>query len=238
MGIARHACRAEARRAAAGPHAGPPWTAEADQRSRRPDRTGLAESATDASFPTMRIAAISMVWLALLANGRAASSIDESPPAASGQTIDLVRPEPGTKDAKLQPLKDWLALLPEERHLSVPKMALTSTEAGKVARLVWKTLRKDSRGERRKELDAKVVKAAGREMKFLEREFGEAARGERALFISMHGGGGAPARVNDSQWHNQIRLYAPEEGIWSPRGRRPTPGTCGTRATSTTCSRD
>jgi hypothetical protein len=34
----------------------------------------------------------------------------------------------------------------------------------------------------------------------------------------MHGGGNAPARVNDSQWRNQIRLYRPEEGIYvAPR---------------------
>jgi pimeloyl-ACP methyl ester carboxylesterase len=29
----------------------------------------------------------------------------------------------------------------------------------------------------------------------------------------MHGGGGAPAAVNHQQWQNQIRLYAPPEGI-------------------------
>ncbi len=29
----------------------------------------------------------------------------------------------------------------------------------------------------------------------------------------MHGGGGAPPRVNDQQWNNQIRLYEPAEGI-------------------------
>jgi predicted esterase len=40
----------------------------------------------------------------------------------------------------------------------------------------------------------------------------------RSLWISMHGGGGAPARVNDQQWQNQIRLYQPEEGIYvAPR---------------------
>jgi hypothetical protein len=35
----------------------------------------------------------------------------------------------------------------------------------------------------------------------------------------MHGGGGAPARVNDRQWTNQIKLYTLEEGIYvAPRG--------------------
>jgi pimeloyl-ACP methyl ester carboxylesterase len=34
----------------------------------------------------------------------------------------------------------------------------------------------------------------------------------------MHGGGGAPERVNTQQWQNQIRLYQPEEGIYlAPR---------------------
>jgi pimeloyl-ACP methyl ester carboxylesterase len=34
----------------------------------------------------------------------------------------------------------------------------------------------------------------------------------------MHGGGGAPARVNDQQWTNQISLYKPAEGIYvAPR---------------------
>ena len=34
----------------------------------------------------------------------------------------------------------------------------------------------------------------------------------------MHGGGGAPAEVNDKQWQNQISLYQPAEGIYmAPR---------------------
>ncbi len=39
-----------------------------------------------------------------------------------------------------------------------------------------------------------------------------------ALYISMHGGGGAPPNVNDQQWRNQIQLYQPEEGYYvAPR---------------------
>ena len=34
----------------------------------------------------------------------------------------------------------------------------------------------------------------------------------------MHGGGGAPARVNTQQWNNQKKLYVPEEGVYvAPR---------------------
>ncbi|MFM7804534.1 MAG: dienelactone hydrolase family protein, partial [Verrucomicrobiota bacterium] len=42
--------------------------------------------------------------------------------------------------------------------------------------------------------------------------------GQRSLWISMHGGGGAPKEVNDRQWQNQIRLYEPAEGFYvAPR---------------------
>ena len=36
----------------------------------------------------------------------------------------------------------------------------------------------------------------------------------RSLYISLHGGGGAPATVNDSQWENQKTLYKPAEGVY------------------------
>jgi poly(3-hydroxybutyrate) depolymerase len=91
--------------------------------------------------------------------------------------------------------------------------SLSKTEAAEAIESVWKALVVEQAAERKKELDAKVVKAVGKEMKYLERSFGEAKEGERSLYISMHGGGGAPAKVNDQQWQNQIRLYAPKEGI-------------------------
>ena len=46
-------------------------------------------------------------------------------------------------------------------------------------------------------------------MPFHLQTFGDKPATGRRLFISMHGGGGAPARVNDRQWENQKRLYQP-----------------------------
>ncbi|MGL4851370.1 MAG: dienelactone hydrolase family protein [Phocaeicola sp.] len=38
------------------------------------------------------------------------------------------------------------------------------------------------------------------------------------MYISMHGGGGAPSEVNDKQWENQKKLYGVVPGIyWVPR---------------------
>ena len=41
--------------------------------------------------------------------------------------------------------------------------------------------------------------------------------------LSLHGGGGAPARVNDRQWENQVKLYQPPDSLYvvprAPTGR-------------------
>lgn len=51
------------------------------------------------------------------------------------------------------------------------------------------------------------------------RIFGTKPADGRSLYISLHGGGGAPAALNDSQWENQKKLYKPAEGVYlCPRG--------------------
>jgi len=55
-------------------------------------------------------------------------------------------------------------------------------------------------------------------MRWLEKTTGEAPADGRSLWISMHGGGNAPAALNDQQWRNQFQLYDPAEGIYvAPR---------------------
>lgn len=69
-----------------------------------------------------------------------------------------------------------------------------------------------------KEVKAMAFEADGHELKIKERVFGEEPEGGHSLWISMHGGGGAPKELNDQQWENQIRLYEPTEGIYiAPR---------------------
>ena len=65
------------------------------------------------------------------------------------------------------------------------------------------------------------ISAAEKTMKCVGKLYGESVAGERSLFISMHGGGGAPAATNDRQWINQTRLYVPKEG-WYVAPRAPT----------------
>ena len=74
------------------------------------------------------------------------------------------------------------------------------------------------RTERAAEVAAKSITLGDKTLRWLEKEFGEAPEGKRSLWISMHGGGNAPAELNDQQWQNQIRLYQLKEGIYiAPR---------------------
>lgn len=72
--------------------------------------------------------------------------------------------------------------------------------------------------ERKAEIERRELRDGDLVMPFFLKTFGEMPAGGHSLWISLHGGGGAPARVNDQQWENQKRLYSPEEGIYvAPR---------------------
>ena len=79
----------------------------------------------------------------------------------------------------------------------------------------WK---KEELAERQEELDKKTIKAGKHTMRIFEKKYGAKPKDGHSLWISMHGGGGAPAAVNDQQWQNQTKLYRPTEGYYvAPR---------------------
>ena len=90
--------------------------------------------------------------------------------------------------------------------------------AGRLIDFLWKERRAALAEELKAEDEARAFEAAGQVLRIKERRFEDAPEGERSLWISMHGGGGAPPELNDGQWNNQIRLYEPEEGFYvAPR---------------------
>lgn len=95
---------------------------------------------------------------------------------------------------------------------------LSKEEAARVIALNYEQMVAEQKAARMAELEAKSIRLGDKTMKWLEKTFGDAPADGRSLWISMHGGGEAPARVNEGQWHNQIRLYEPAEGIYiAPR---------------------
>ncbi len=58
----------------------------------------------------------------------------------------------------------------------------------------------------------------GHTMPFHVQVFGEKPDDGYSLYISLHGGGSAPAEVNDQQWENQKYLYRPDKAVYiAPR---------------------
>ena len=96
--------------------------------------------------------------------------------------------------------------------------SLTRDQADKASELLLKDFQERIKKERQQQWKDREIKLGNHSMKFAFRVFGEKPKTGRSLYISMHGGGGAPARVNDQQWQNQIRLYEPKEGVYlAPR---------------------
>lgn len=80
------------------------------------------------------------------------------------------------------------------------------------AEMGWKVLNEEPR------MEQGSIKAADKELKCVSIQYGDADYGQRSLYISMHGGGGTAAFVNDGQWKNQVDLYQPKEGFYvAPR---------------------
>ena len=100
-------------------------------------------------------------------------------------------------------------------HADVP---LAREAAEKAANQAWEKLLAQLRKERTEEMKVSAITIGDKTMKLLEKTFGEAPKGGRPLLISMHGGGQAPAEVNEQQWQNQIKLYQPEGSLYvAPR---------------------
>ena len=95
---------------------------------------------------------------------------------------------------------------------------LTNADALAAHDLLWEAHRATKLAASQAEIEARELRDGDLVMPFSLKTFGEKPPRGHALWISLHGGGGAPARVNDQQWENQKKLYTVEEGIYvAPR---------------------
>ena len=111
-----------------------------------------------------------------------------------------------------------LTILPGLLPAAHGSEALTRAQAEAAVREESQARLDALRAERATEMDSREIVLEGKTLKWKDRVFGEAPASGRSLWISLHGGGGAPAAVNDGQWSNQVGLYEPKEGIYlAPR---------------------
>ncbi|MEC9095402.1 MAG: transglutaminase domain-containing protein [Planctomycetota bacterium] len=119
------------------------------------------------------------------------------------------KPEPDSKEETEAPDDDCSGTI------SLPATNPLSANATKAyVKMLWTTYSKTEKQNRQKEHQSRVLKIGELSMPFWYKVNGDKPQGGRSLFISMHGGGGAPAAVNDGQYENQKRLYNPEEGVY------------------------
>ena len=134
----------------------------------------------------------------------------------------LAAPDVTKSAAALKELKAALgakpAALADLADKGFAKVPLTKADAATARELLWKAHVAIIKKERAAEVKDLVIKDGKLEMPFFTKTFGEKPKGGRSLWISLHGGGGAPKEVNDRQWENQKKLYTVEEGIYlAPR---------------------
>ncbi len=139
------------------------------------------------------------------------------------QIVEVTIPDPaaGSTEA-IKALRAALAMKPTDlaalAEKSFAKIPLSKADAATARELLWNAHAAMIEKDRAAELKDRVLKDGKLEMQFDYKTFGEKPAKGRSLWISMHGGGNAAARVNDQQWENQKKLYTVEEGIYlAPR---------------------
>lgn len=144
----------------------------------------------------------------------------------AGAAADGSLTQPDISAKALRDLQSWLSTPRSKRpvvsNTPFATVPLTRADAAVATTALWQDHTQFIGQTRSPEMAAKVIELDGLKMKFEMLSFTNAsAANGRSLFLSLHGGGGAPKAVNDSQWQNQIRLaqrYRPSEGIYvAPR---------------------
>lgn len=130
-------------------------------------------------------------------------------------------PDPARSTRALGDFKKWsvgtpnLADLPGKDFAKIP---LTRVDAATVRRDLFCLHAQQVTASHADEIKNNLLKEGKLEMPFFLKTFGKRPEKGHSLWISLHGGGGAPKAVNDGQWENQKRLYSLEEGIYvAPR---------------------
>ena len=142
-------------------------------------------------------------------------------PLTNGEpTVDAEWRKLAPVSESLTGIEKWLASSAANRKMEAGalQVELTKPEAERALALIVDDYFSRLGEERKLEVENQTITNAGLSLRWKSKVFGERPAGGHSLWISMHGGGGAPPEVNDQQWTNQVGLYKLEEGIYvAPR---------------------
>jgi poly(3-hydroxybutyrate) depolymerase len=132
----------------------------------------------------------------------------------SGDTVvrvDLDRPAPSETRAELARIFSDRFSTEESKRSLARKLLAELPWDDSLRELAWAAYRNSPIHEPLlREFEAKTVATRDRKSPYLWRHVGQRPAGGWALFIAMHGGGGAPKEVNDQQWHRMFEQYYKE----------------------------
>ena len=140
------------------------------------------------------------------------------PRPANGAPVDARPLDAAEKTPLEQALKEFFEATPERQanwKFARDLDDLLARHETAVRELAWEALRSSASQQWLKtNLDAGQVRSGQYLSPFTVKKVGDPPANGRALFIAMHGGGGAPQEVNDSQWKVMQRYYKdhPEAG--------------------------
>lgn len=124
-----------------------------------------------------------------------------------------------TLSAQVRDFKSWVGKpegkLVEQKFAGKALKKAASQEAAVIVDSLWRESTKTRYAVEWRKL---TFKHDTLQLLCAARTLGKMPADGRSLYISMHGGGAAPAEVNNEQWLNQIYLYTPKEGVYvAPR---------------------
>ncbi len=138
--------------------------------------------------------------------------------AASGDTVvrvDLDRPVPDATRAEVGRLLTERFATDATKKAAAAKVLAEMPWVESLRELAWSAYKASPAHEPlRREFEAKTVATKDRKSPYLWRHVGQKPADGWALVIAMHGGGNAPASLNDQQWRGMFRRYKdhPESG--------------------------
>lgn len=120
-------------------------------------------------------------------------------------------PDNEQEGSPIENLENWLVLPVESREplaqLEFAKKPLSKEQAKSTTAKILEDKQAQILSDFGPQWDARLITLGEFKMPFYYQVFGDEPVDGRSLFISMHGGGGAPAEVNDQQYKNQQHLY-------------------------------
>ena len=138
--------------------------------------------------------------------GQAREKIVPCAACAKSHTLDFVWSELTPVSSGLLAAEAWLARPAADRG-PVPGGALTRSEAQRLERLIWDSVRKTRAASAEEELSAKSISIGDKTLKWMEKSFGDAPPGQRSLWITLHGGGQGTEEENDRNWRGYYGRY-------------------------------